>query len=261
MCASPPASCSHSVAQRSQASAQRYAEAASYTYTRYYPRYMITGGMHDWAGSLGIAAFTPELWTGEGSDTEANHTALHAILAQAEALLPLPEDQQVGAFVVPAPIWRFWRSLGGAERWGAPIAPAHVEDGRIVQAFRRAVIAADPERADTTAFVALEPLGAQVRALFPTGTRSTGATGRYDDLFATAAAHLGGEAILGTPLARPGPGISLRDGAPRVVQYFASARLELDPTADEPSVQLSPLGWYAQQLAALTAPTFTHQIR
>jgi len=257
MCASPPAMRSHSSAQRSQASAQRYAEAAGYTYTRY----MITGGMHDWAGSLGIAAFTPELWTGEGSDTEANHTALHAILAQAEALLPLPEDQQVGAFVVPAPIWRFWRSLGGAERWGAPIAPAHVEDGRIVQAFRRAVIAADPERADTTAFVALEPLGAQVRALFPTGTRSTGATGRYDDLFATAAAHLGGEAILGTPLARPGPGISLRDGAPRVVQYFASARLELDPTADEPSVQLSPLGWYAQQLAALTAPTFTHQIR
>lgn len=63
--------------------AQNYAEAAGYTYTRFYPRYLITGGMHDWAGSLGIASFTPELWTGEGSDTEANHIALHAILAQA----------------------------------------------------------------------------------------------------------------------------------------------------------------------------------
>jgi hypothetical protein len=124
-----PPFCEHAP---SLALAQRYAEVAGYTYTRYYPRYMITGGMHDWAGSLDIASFTPELWTGEGSDTTENHAALHAILADAATLLPLPEDQRVGTYGVPAPIWRFWRSNGGAVRLGDPIGPARVEEGRFV---------------------------------------------------------------------------------------------------------------------------------
>ena len=57
-----------------------------------YPRYLITGGMHDWAGSMGIASFTPELWNGDESDTEANLKAIKAVLAEAAARLPLPED-------------------------------------------------------------------------------------------------------------------------------------------------------------------------
>lgn len=242
--------------------AQRYAEAAGYTYTRFYPRYMITGGMHDWAGSLGIASFTPELWTGEGSDTEANHAALHAVLAQAETLLPLPKDQRVRMFMVPAPIWRFWRSMGGADRLGLPIAPPEAEAGRLVQRFSRAVIVLDPERADTAAFVQLEPLDESLRALLTPKVRAPEAVRAedYGSLLDATAAQLG-EELLGPPLSCPELGLSLDNGTWRVVQYFDRARLELDPTAAEPAVSLSPLGWYEQQLAALTDPSFTHQIR
>lgn len=243
--------------------AQHYAEAAGYTYTRFYPRYMITGGMHDWAASLGIASFTPELWTGDGSDTEANHMALHAILAQSETLLPLPEDQRVGASIVPAPIWRFWRSVGGADRLGMPIATPEVEVGRIAQRFTRATIVMDMEGADTTALVQLEPLDEGLRDnLTPrVGPPSTTRAEDYGQLLSEAAVQLGGDDLLGPPTSRPELGLSLIDGTWRVVQYFARARLELDPTVAEPVVSLSPTGWYEQQLAALTDPSFTYQIR
>jgi predicted deacylase len=255
-----PPFCTH---EPSIALAEQYAEAAGYTYTRYYPRYMITGGMHDWAGSLGIASFTPELWTGEGSDTEANHTALHAVLAQAEALLPLPEDQRVGEFTVPAAIWRFWRIMGGSDRLGLPLAPARLERGRIVQPFTGAVIVADPQRADSAEFVALEPLGETVRLLLASPARAADivqAAG-YEDVLNAAAAEFGGPDLLGAALGSPEVSLSLNDGSTRVVQYFARARLELDPAAADPVVSLSPLGWYEQQLAALTDRSFTHQIR
>ncbi len=255
-----PPFCEHTP---SLALAQRYAEVAGYTYTRYYPRYMITGGMHDWAGSLGIASFTPELWTGEGSDTDENHAALHAILAEATALLPLPEDQRVGAYSLPAPIWRFWRSNGGAERLGNPIGPARTAEGRIVQPFMRAAVMVDPARVDTPEFVSLEALGERARALLtptPSMVLST-EVAEYASLFSAAAVEFGGEALLGERLGTPEPSISVSDGSPRIVQYFANARLELDPTATPPTVVLSPLGWYDQQLHLVTDPSFTHQIR
>jgi predicted deacylase len=254
-----PPFCTH---EPSIALAERYAEVAGYTYTRFYPRYMITGGMHDWAGSLGIASFTPELWTGEGSDTEANHTALHAILAQAETVLPLPGDEQVGQFPVPAPIWRFWRSMGSAERLGMPIAPPERVARRTTQRFTRATIVLDAERADTTSFVQLAPLGERLQALLAPSTPApdtVDATG-YAPLLDAAREQFGDE-LLGPPLGDPEIGLSLHDGSWRVVQYFARARLELDPAAAEPVVTLSPLGWYEQQLAALADPSFTHQIR
>ena len=255
-----PPFCEHAP---SIALAQRYAEVAGYNYTRYYPRYMITGGMHDWAGSLGIASFTPELWTGEESDTDENYAALHAILADATTLLPLPEDQRVGAYSMPAPIWRFWRSNGGDARLGNPIGPARTEEGRLVQPFRRAVVVMDPARVDTPEFVSLEPLGERARALLmvsPSMAFHTQAA-EYTSLFNAAAVELGGEALLGEILDAPEPGISVGDGSPRIVQYFARARLELDPTATAPTVLLSPLGWYDQQLRMVADPGFTHQIR
>ncbi|HMQ29430.1 MAG TPA: M14 family metallopeptidase [Chloroflexaceae bacterium] len=255
-----PPFCEHAP---SLALAQRYAEVAGYTYIRYYPRYMITGGMHDWAGSLGIASFTPELWTGEGSDTDENHAALHAILADAAALLPLPENQRVGAYSVPAPIWRFWRSNGGATRLGNPTGPARIEEGRLVQPFMRAIVVVDPARVDTAEFVSLAPLGERARALLtsssPTAFRTEAA--EYASLFSAAAAQLGGEALLGERLGAPEPGVSVSNGAPRIVQYFANARLELDPSAAARTVLLSPLGWHDQQLRMVTDPGFTHQIR
>lgn len=254
-----PPFCEHAP---SLALAQRYAEVAGYTYTRYYPRYMITGGMHDWAGSLGIASFTPELWTGEGSDTPENHAALHAILADAATLLPLPEDQRVGAYSVPAPIWRFWRSNGGAVRLGDPIGPVRTEEGRLVQPFTRAVVVIDAGRVDTPEFGSLKPLGERARVLLAsTATHRATSVELYTDLFSAAATAFGGEALLGESLGALEPGISVSDGTPRIVQYFARARLELDPSAAAPGVTLSPLGWYDQQLRMVADPSFTHQIR
>jgi predicted deacylase len=254
-----PPFCAH---EPSLVLAQRYAEAAGYTYTRYYPRSMITGGMHDWAGSLGIASFTPELWTGEGSDTEANHAALHVVLAEAATLLPLPTDQRVGKYSVPAPIWRFWRIHGGVARLGEPIGPSYVEGERIIQPFTHARIVADLSRTDRPDFVTLDLLGQRARLLLagPTGASNTMAVEEFTPLFSAAAAEFGGEA-LGEALGDPETGISLNTGAPRIVQYFARARLELDPAAASPLVELSPLGWHDQQLRMATDPRFTHQIR
>jgi predicted deacylase len=113
-----PAFCEHAP---SIALAKVYARATSYHYDRYWPNYMITGGMHDWAGSLGIAAITPELFDGTNPDFEQNLDGVRAVLAQAEELLPLPENHEEHGFLIPALIWRFWLAHGGvsasASRW------------------------------------------------------------------------------------------------------------------------------------------------
>jgi hypothetical protein len=59
-----PAFCEHAP---SIELAQTYATGAGYRYTRFWDAYTITGGMHDWAASLGIAAIVPELLTGDGT--------------------------------------------------------------------------------------------------------------------------------------------------------------------------------------------------
>src|SRR4051794_30375428 len=116
-----PAFCEHAP---SIALAQVYAAATGYRYDRYWQNYLITGGMHDWAGGLGIAAVTPELYNGVGSDYEQNLAGVQALLGRAEALLPLPEDHEEQGVGVPAIIWRYWKAHGGAERFGLPLAPA-----------------------------------------------------------------------------------------------------------------------------------------
>src|SRR3954471_8747844 len=110
-----PAFCEHAP---SIGLAQAYAASTGYRYDRYWQNYNITGGMHDWAGSLGIAAVTPELYNGVGSDYEQNLAGVQALLGRAEALLPLPEDHEEQGVGVPAIIWRYWKAHGGAERFG-----------------------------------------------------------------------------------------------------------------------------------------------
>src|SRR5262245_37156732 len=109
-----PASCEHAP---SIALAQAYAAATGYEYDRYWPNYNITGGMHDWAGSLGIAAITPELINGVDSDYEQNLTGVQAVLQNAAALLPLPQDRVEQGIQIPALIWRYWKAHGGNERF------------------------------------------------------------------------------------------------------------------------------------------------
>src|SRR5439155_16843934 len=124
-----PAACEHAP---SIALAQAYAAATGYRYDRYWPNYQISGGMHDWAGSLGIAAITPELINGIDSDYAQNLAGVQAVLRDADALLPPAADQEEDGFRVPALIWRYWKAHGGADRFGPPLAAAQ-RDGPITR--------------------------------------------------------------------------------------------------------------------------------
>src|SRR5689334_8049671 len=75
-----PAFCEHAP---SIALAQTYVAATGYRYDRYWQNHFITGGMHDWAGGMGIAAITPELFTGTDPDYERNLARVHDGLRQA----------------------------------------------------------------------------------------------------------------------------------------------------------------------------------
>lgn len=247
-----PASCEHAPSIRL---AQAYAAASGYTYVRYYPRYHITGGMHDWAGSLGIASFTPELWNGEDSDTEINHAAVHAVLDDAEALLPLPEDRIERGVVVPAAIWRFWRSHGGVELFGMPLGPAQQVDGQRIQYFERAIIVLDPRAADTAAFVQLAPIDPteQLHGLGLTTQAPPDAQARFTAFWE----QWGGESVFGMPVSPTQSDVQQA----RLVQTYVRVELEYDLTATESRVRLAPIGWRAWHRQQVSAPTLAHQIR
>jgi predicted deacylase len=240
-----PAFCEHAP---SIALAKVYARATGYRYDRYWPNYMITGGMHDWAGSLGIAAITPELFDGTNPDFEQNLDGVRAVLAQAKELLPLPENHEKHGFLIPALIWRFWRAHGGVERFGFPLAPA-VRSGTITrQVFERAILEIHPEQADTPYLVQLAPLGraALVGRNLPFITEPS--TGRYfpDSGFAVHGAFLDywkrndGMLLLGLPLSQEFEDRTA-DGQRRSMQYFERAVLAYH--AEDNTVRLEPLGW------------------
>jgi energy-converting hydrogenase Eha subunit A len=129
--------------------AQAYADAGSYQYDRYWQNYTITGGMHDWASSLGIAAIIPELISPVDPEFDQNLAAVQGILARAEELFPLPEDRVEQEVPVQALIWRFWKMHGGETRFGRPLAPP-VQQGAVVQqAFTNAILELHPDQADT----------------------------------------------------------------------------------------------------------------
>lgn len=249
-----PPYCEHA---DSIAFAKAYAEAAQYAYTRYYPRYLITGGMHDWAGSLGIASFTPELWNGNDSDTTANLAAIHQVLEQAEALFPLPADHFEQGVRIPAVLWRYWKSHGGAATFGWPLAPAERSDGRIIQYFERAVLELDPGAVDTPRLVRLRPVAGVARE----GDTIGASDEHIARLFAEFWERGGGQLVYGAPISPILLGKNLVDGAPRFVQYFENVRLEYNAAVAEATVELSPLGWHLTLRHMLASPTSSQQIR
>jgi Predicted carboxypeptidase len=151
-----PASCEHSP---SIAMAQIYAAAAGYQYTRFWDRYTITGGMHDWAAGLGIAAITPELLTGDQIEFTENLAGLRAVLRHSAEVLPLPEAGMINEIPVPPVIYRFWRAMGGEDRFGVPLAPATETTTGMRQRFTRVVIEVDETQRDTMTYVRLASLG------------------------------------------------------------------------------------------------------
>lgn len=258
-----PAFCEH---EPSIKLAQRYAEATGYRYDRYWTNYMITGGMHDWAGSLGIAAITPELFTGELPDYEENLAGVKMLLANAEELVPLLEDQQINDVQVPAIIWRYWLANGGAERFGLPLRAAETNNGVTRQTFENAEFILRPELTNTAQLIQLASLGQESLAeqplnqapveeetslYFPeTGYSISGAIRTYWE-------QSDGRALFGPPLS-PEHQSSTSNGAINNIQVFERAILINDP---EQGVSLEALGTISLIKQQLQAPTHRHTIR
>jgi predicted deacylase len=268
-----PAFCDH---PPSTALARAYAEAAGYSYARLWPFYMITGGMHDWAASLGIAAITPELVTGDQPEFDQNLAGVREVLARADELLPPPVEREEGGITVPALIWRFWKAHGGADRFGLPLAPAHHDRSVSRQVFERAVLELHTDQADTPYLVQVAPPGREMLqesgvemqqpgdladpcALSPAPCHrfpETGYTLRAG--FYSYWERADGMRLFGYPLSEEVQALTA-DGRLRTVQYFERAVFAYYP--EDGSVRLEPLGWYALARERLDAAPLLHSIR
>lgn len=258
-----PAFCEHAP---SIGLAKVYASATGYRYDRYWPNYMITGGMHDWAGSLGIAAITPELFDGINLDFEQNLAGVRAVLAQAEELLPLPEDREEHGFLIPALIWRFWKAYGGVDRFGPPLAPPEQTAQGTRQVFERAILEIHPDQADTPYLVQLAPLGRAAlvehnlsRAIEPPSQRFLPDIDHaLREAFLSYWERNDGMLLLGRPLSEEFEGVAA-DGKRRAMQYFERAVLAYYP--EDNSVRLEPLGWASLVRDRLQDSPAAHSIR
>ncbi len=261
-----PAYCEH---EPSIAMAQVYAQAAGYLYNRYWPNYMITGGMHDWAASLGIASITPELITATETEFTNNLAGLRAVLAQPEELLPLPADQVEGDVLIPARIWRYWRSHGGESVFGLPLEPAQATPGGLTQTFTHARLQLDESLADTPFLVQPALLGSEQAQLH--GTDLPGALPCVDapglcplsttilfGAFLDYWQRNGGIHVFGAPLSTEFTALTA-DGHYRTVQYFERAIFAYYP--EDGSVRPEPLGWQQMLTEGIQSRWVAPQIR
>lgn len=255
-----PAFCEHAP---SIALAQSYAAAGGYAYSRYWDAYAITGGMHDWAASLGIAAIVPELISPVDPEIDQNLVAVQAILDSAEALLPLPEPQIEQGISVHPLIWRYWKMHGGLARFGAPLAPPERRGALVRQFFTNAVLELRPDQADTPYLVQAAALGRRYTAVAPGAPLPPDAirfdqTGAY--LYGAFATYWeqAGLPLLGYPLVDEYDGLTI-NRLPRRMQVFERAVVSYNPGTG--AIENEPLGWMAWLQERITAPTQAHQIQ
>lgn len=256
-----PAFCEHAPSIQM---AQIYATAANYEYRRYWDAYFITGGTHDWAGSLGIAAIIPELISATDPEYDQNLAGVLAVMEAAEQVLPLPQDQIVNGYPVPAAIWRYWRSHGGAAVFGEPLeAPRETPNG-IQQTFARARLELRPQLADTLFLVQPVPLYTSINAdgsisssfaALPAGVPADGLAppmisaaplsfeqtgysigGGFQQFWT----RNGGMDVFGVPISGEQQARTA-DGQIRTVQAFERAIFAYYPELAQ--VQLEPVGW------------------
>lgn len=263
-----PAFCEHAP---SQMLGEVYATAAGYLYSRYWTRYMITGGMHDWAGSLGIASITPELLSGSDSEFDQNLAGLKAVLAQATTILPPLADQVVDGYTIPARIWRYWRTHGGVEVLGPPIEPAHLSAGGVAQTFSRARLEQHNDQADTPFLIQPALLGNAARAATPPPDRPATCPPTPTDCLRFAATNHtlreafraywernSGLATFGYPQSEEFT-MHTADGVERIVQYFERALFAYYP--EDNRVRPEPLGAWALLVAGVRNPGGAQQVR
>jgi predicted deacylase len=257
-----PAFCEHAP---SISLAQAYAEAGNYQYDRYWANYAITGGMHDWAASLGIAAIIPELISGVDPEFDQNLAAVQAVLGRAEDLLPLPQPQIEHGLPVHPILWRYWKMYGGTATFGPPLAPPVREGAMVHQAFANAILEFHPDQADTPYLVQPSLLGqfavpgqdaqyaippADALAFAETQNRIFGAFATYW--------QRNGLGLLGYPLTNEYVGRTA-DGTRRSMQTFERGVVAYYP--EDQTVRLEPLGWAALVRERSSAANLRYQIR
>lgn len=140
--------------------AQVFADGAGYEFIPKWDRYSITGGMHDWAGGLGIASITPELISGDLPEFEQNLGGVQAILGNAQGLIPPAEAHEIDGVAVQPVLWRAWRAWGGERLWGRPLsAPQEDGQGGWRQLFDNGMLEYHPAQSPTRYVVQVALLG------------------------------------------------------------------------------------------------------
>jgi hypothetical protein len=230
--------------------ARIFAEGAGYAFIPRWDLYAITGGIHDWAGGLGIAAITPELVTGDQPELAQNLGGVEAVLRSANEILPQPQPQSVGGFAVQPIIWRAWRAWGGEPLFGLPLGPPVQSADGWTQLFERASFAYKPSQSDSTAVVQLDLLGRQLLAPAEIRAEAPQPDARFfpetqqnvSGLFADFWQINGGLPVFGLPLSAAEQTTD-DSGALIVQQLFERALLQRPLDASSVlDVRLAPLG-------------------
>ena len=253
-----PAFCDDPIAQ---AIAQVYAKAGNYQYARYWDKYPITGGMHDWARGIDLPAIIPELESGDDPEFDRNLAGIKAVLANTPALLPALADREVNGIIMPLPIWRFWKAYG-ADMLGAPLADAQMRDGKYVQPFATVMLAYDPHddvqsvRAlpiDVPAIAGeLAPLSDDTTVLSFTDTKVV-----VHDAFARYYQRVDGVQLLGVPLDNERM-MTLPIGTQQSQQQFANGVIRYDEVNNR--IIRLPVVWQNMVTSNVVAPTQPFQI-
>jgi hypothetical protein len=211
--------------------------------------------------------------TGDSSEYAQNLAGLQAVLAKAEEILPMPAGGAVDGVAVPAAIYRYWRAMGGRERFGPPLAPARSDNNAgVTQAFANAVIQQRGDLADTPYYVQPAPAGrvaAEALAFGGAGALAPGDPVGAPLFFAETGHGIkeafldfwrrgGGADVLGLPISEEFSGRAA-DGRARAMQYFERAVLAYYP--EDGGVRLEPLGMRALMLEALTQPLAPQTVR
>jgi len=230
--------------------ARVFGEGAGYAFIPKWDLYAITGGMHDWAGGLGIAAITPELITADQPETEQNLAGVMAIMNRADEVLPEPQPHTEGMWNVQPVIWRAWKAWGGARLFGLPLGPAVQIGTSWTQVFERAVLTYRPDQSDTAAVVQLDALGRDLLGARVVATEPPSDDARFfpetqhtlRGLFADFWQINGGLPLFGLPLTGEEFTTDAR-GQPAIRQVFERVVLERPREATGPAeITLVPLG-------------------
>jgi hypothetical protein len=157
--------------------------------------------------------------------------------------LPDANLHAFGDIAIAAELEGFWASHGGLATFGPPIDIPRSDGSELLQTFLNAELTVDRSSREGTG-VELAPLGRRLGLAEPAvspqasdGTRYFSSTGHllYAG-FAQAFEDLGGEAVLGAPIAE----VKFRDG--RILQYFENLALFREESDAPSDVHLLALG-------------------